>query len=114
MKMVMAVLFVVVSAIGADVGRYQLLSANVSNGIGEMEPVLFRIDTTTGETWRFERNMFPVKTNDAGKAFVMSESWVKIPESISATNILDAISKMQPTNAPQKAIEKPRPEGLKL
>lgn len=65
-----------------QVGRFQLLAAEVDtygkNSEPRRERALFRIDTTTGETWQYGSGAWPVKSN----LWLPYSGWVRLEESL--------------------------------
>lgn len=52
-------------------GRFQLVSAVIVTGSSEHEPVLFRIDTSTGQVWRYDQDNYPFRLGTEHKNIVV-------------------------------------------
>lgn len=77
---VFAALFLANCAVsGGEIGRYQVISATVTDPeTGKPESVLIKLDTVTGDVWKFKRAYGP--TPD-GRGMLI-EGWMLISGSI--------------------------------
>jgi hypothetical protein len=64
-------------------GRYQIIAVNIPFGEGKSEQTVFKIDTTTGETWRYMSAQLQIPEDKRLYPQVISasaEGWVPIGE----------------------------------
>lgn len=89
-------MLVAVVAFGEEIdtktGRFRLFVAEISHANGQKASTLFRIDSATGEVWRFDENLFSIGTNQ-----VFVTGWTKIPEDFDA-QYARAVAAVLPVN----------------
>ena len=94
-----------VTALSEDVGRFQLIVIEYADVSGVKKPTLFKIDTTTGKTWRLGTVAIPAKLPEhLGLKQLIVEGWTPIADDLSAATeeqkkILKQLS--DPRGAPQ-------------
>jgi len=73
---------------GKTVGRFQLVTATVEYSLGDTEKPrqeFFRIDTATGQVWRFKRTLIQNTPGHPELKSTEVDGWIQASESFSQT-----------------------------